>query len=63
MKIAFDNHELTVAITALRVAAERYDEHAKTLEAYPGHGGMRDQFRKQREDANELALKLEEHYE
>jgi hypothetical protein len=34
----------SATVNGLRVAAERFDEHVKTMEIPPGHPGLADQF-------------------
>lgn len=56
----FDNEsDVSGTINALRVAAERFDGHVKTLEDVPGHERMAKQFREQAAQARRIADDIE----
>lgn len=55
----FTERELQTAVNALRVAAERFNDHAKTMrDAFVPH--LAQQFERQASESRELAAKLEE---
>jgi hypothetical protein len=55
----FKDHDESTILNALRVAAERFDEHVKTFAADGAHQGLARQFERQAKDSRELADRIE----
>jgi hypothetical protein len=56
----FDAGEQSTTWNALRIAAERYEEHAKTCAALPEGQRLVEQFERQAKDARKLMDELSE---